>query len=624
MIDRSRISSSYGPQRFARGVRVTFGLLTRREKMWACFLLVSMNVHALLNIVGVASIVPFVHLMLTPDPFEGDGRVAQILRRIGLTDINTALVVTGAAIVALVVARSVYSLLHTRWQNLFCAYAELRVAKEFLRRVAAAPYDWLATQNASILRDIIRGHVGEWSRISLRTTLQLISDIVFLGFTFVFLVVASPVAGLIAGAAAVLLALALLRLCRPFVMRYAEQKRVSARLASVSVTEAVMGGRDVRMSNAGELLVGTFERDQHDYNMADVYGREWQLVPRLGIEVVGFFALIGISLGAVWSGAPRAEVGTLLALYAVIAVRVIPVVSQAATSFATISGALPAVIELDDMLTRLPNRPISTGASDDRFARWANIALSGVSYTYPGAAAPAIGPVDLVLERGASLGIVGASGAGKSTMIDLLVGLLEPTEGDLLVDGARIDSKVVDAWRARIGYVAQSPFMLDATLGENIEFGTPAVADRDARCRAAAEAAGLGALLASMPKGLDTPIGDRGLQLSGGQRQRVAIARALYRNADLLVLDEATSALDSVTEQEIISAIDELKGKLTLVIVAHRLSTVIRCDEIVVLEAGRVVARGPHGRLLSESPAYRRLVEAQSITQDGAVGVAAQ
>jgi len=624
MLSRNFVIASESRQRADEAVLGIFALLTRTERFRALLLMVSALVNVALNILGMVGIVSFIHLVIASDPINGEGRTAQMLRAIGFVDANAALGVVGGAVLALVVFRGGYLLMHMYFQNVFCARVEQRVSAELLARIVAAPYDWLSTQNAAVLREIASGYVIEWSRIALRTTLQLASDLVFVGFTIALLVVASPMSGIAVSLTAVGLATLLLYFCQPPIRRNAERKRMAARRANVSMTEAIMGGRDVRMSQGGDFLVRMFARDYKIYSMADVFGREWQLVPRLGIEIIGSAAIIGVALAAIWAGAQREDVGALLALYAVIALRAIPVVSQIATSVAAIGGALPCVFELRKMMRLVPTRTAANPLEHKPIPNWKRISLVDVSYSYPGTKSPAVGPVNLTIARGMSLGIVGSSGAGKSTLIDVLVGLLEPTQGAVMIDGDRVGPESIEAWRARIGYVAQSPFLLDATLAENIEFGAPPIPDREGRCRASAEAAGLGSLVAALPKGLHTPIGDCGMQLSGGQRQRVAIARAFYRNADLLVLDEATSALDSVTEKEITAAIDELKGRLTLIIVAHRLSTVVRCDEIVLLEAGRIAAHGTHAQLLADSPAYRRLVEAQSFSFNGTLSEAAQ
>ncbi len=209
-----------------------------------------------------------------------------------------------------------------------------------------------------------------------------------------------------------------------------------------------------------------------------------------------------------------------------------------------------------------------------------------MSYAYEDGHGPALNDVSLTIRRGESVGIVGATGAGKSTLVDILLGLLDPRSGKLLIDGRDIRADI-GLWQQRIGYVPQGFALLDDTLRRNVAFGRADSDIDDADIEAALRLAHLSELVASLPRGLETRLGERGVRLSGGERQRVAIARALYRKPDVLVFDEATSALDQQTEQAIIRAIDELRGVKTLVVVAHRLSTVRGCDRLVFFEDGR-------------------------------------
>ena len=209
-------------------------------------------------------------------------------------------------------------------------------------------------------------------------------------------------------------------------------------------------------------------------------------------------------------------------------------------------------------------------------------------------------------------GIVGRSAAGKSTLVDLLIRLLEPTEGCIWIDGDPSPALDPRDWQRRIGYVPQAPFIADDTLRANVAFGVPRGAVDDAWVADCLQSANLGALRAQLERGLDTRLGERGSRLSGGQRQRVAIARALYNRPEILVLDEATSALDAATEMEVQAALENLRGRVMLVTIAHRVSTVAPCDEIFVLEEGRLVGRGPYAELIDHHHLFRRIADANA------------
>ena len=221
--------------------------------------------------------------------------------------------------------------------------------------------------------------------------------------------------------------------------------------------------------------------------------------------------------------------------------------------------------------------------------------------------------LNLTISKGTRVGLVGGTGSGKSTTLDLLMGLLHPNAGLISIDGQVLEGSRIRAWQASIAHVPQAIFLADTTLAENIAFGVPpGEVDRE-RVRRAAERAQIGEFVDSMPEGLDSLVGERGVRLSGGQRQRIGIARALYKEAAVLVLDEATSALDNSTERSVMDAIEGLSRELTIIMIAHRLSTVRRCDTIVELEKGRLIAQGPYDELLMSSESFRRMATAGKI-----------
>ena len=236
------------------------------------------------------------------------------------------------------------------------------------------------------------------------------------------------------------------------------------------------------------------------------------------------------------------------------------------------------------------------------------IELKNVSFTYKDASKPALSRVDLVIQQGESIGIVGPSGAGKSTLVDVIIGLVRPSNGHMLIDRLKVDD-LIEPWQKHIGYVPQDIYLMDDTLARNIAFSIGDETPDLNRVRKAISMAQLDDLILTLPDGLDTMLGERGIRLSGGQRQRIAIARALYGHPDVLVFDEATAALDNESENEITMAIRDLSGKKTLLIIAHRLSTVRGCDRIVLMGDGRICDIGNFDELYTRSEDFRHLVE---------------
>jgi ATP-binding cassette subfamily C protein len=332
---------------------------------------------------------------------------------------------------------------------------------------------------------------------------------------------------------------------------------------------------------------------------------------RLGVETVFVCGLLGVSLLlTLRSGAGALP---LLGLYAYAGFRIIPSANRIMLYVGQLRYSRAWIHDLQGDLGALPAAPPAPAAGDAgaepiRFGR--AIVLERVSYAYAGAGDAVLTDVDLTIARGESIGIVGPSGAGKSTLVDLLLGLLEPTAGRITVDGRDITS-ALRSWQRHIGYVPQEPFLLDDTIRRNVAFGIADPDIDDRRVTAALRRAQLADFVAGLREGLDTLLGERGTRLSGGQRQRVAIARALYHDPEVLVFDEATSALDTAVERELIDSLEALRGVKTLVVIAHRLSTVRRCDRLAVLRDGRLAAVGPYDELLERDAGFRAMATAR-------------
>ena len=389
---------------------------------------------------------------------------------------------------------------------------------------------------------------------------------------------------------------------------------VAANTARFQATSEALGGiKGIRLQGAERQALERFAAPSETLARRIAASTTIAHVPKYAIEAIGFGGILALSLvllarhGA--DGAALGQVLPLIGLYAFAGYRLLPAVQAVYRGFTMLrfGDAGLASVEADLRLGReVPDLP--AGPPPAALPLNTSLRLEGVSFAYPGGSGAGLHGIDLTVPAGARVGIVGRTGSGKTTLVDVILGLLMPVSGGVLVDGAPLTPDRLRGWQRAIGYVPQDIFLRDGTIAENIAFGV----DIDpARVERAARLAQLHDFVANeLPQGYATEVGERGVRLSGGQRQRIGIARALYHDPALLVFDEATSALDNETERQVMAAIAGLAGERTVLMIAHRLSTVRDCDMIVVLEGGRLAGLGRYDTLLADNDAFRRIAAA--------------
>jgi ATP-binding cassette, subfamily B, bacterial PglK len=362
---------------------------------------------------------------------------------------------------------------------------------------------------------------------------------------------------------------------------------------AVKVLQEGLGGiRDVLLEGSQEVHAGIFETSDRSTRRAQADNAALGAVPRYVLEIVGVTALAAVAYALARSKGDFVTVVPTLGLLAIGAQRLLPYIQQALSAGLTVSGNRAVLLDTLELLESPSVAPEPSPATPLAFAR--SIELRGVSFRYAPELPPVLDAVNCSFAKGARIGLIGATGSGKSTCLDILMGLLQPSQGELLVDKEAIDRTRVRAWQAHVAHVPQTIFLTDASVEENIALAVPrARIDRELLFSAARKAQIHDAILA-MPEGYSTLVGERGVRLSGGQRQRIGIARALYKRADVIFFDEATSALDAQTEAAVAQAIHELGRDVTVFIVAHRLSTLQHCDEVLEFADGKIVRRGSY------------------------------
>lgn len=550
-----------------RGVRIAGTLLLR----------------AVLNLAGLAALLPALTLVLDPAGFAGDGPLAHIYAWSGFASPRTfALAVCGSVVAFMVVKcginfllaraerRYIYDLYRTLSRRLYIAYHDRGLA-------------FINSSNSSVLARNVNVVCLAFAAGVLRPAAGVIAEAMLLILLFVSLALYTPLAALLAAVIFLPAVWLYYLLVRNRINRIGESENRAQREKARLVAETFRGYADIELSNAFPGMLRAFDRTMDEVvrtrsREADI-GQLPQMLTEIGLAV-GMALFAALSFG-------HGQAQLLFGVFAVAALRLMPSVRGIMSGWATIRYNRYTIPILRDAAALETAPPETAAPAPEILPFEREIAIRDLAFRFPDKGRELFGGLSLTIRKGERIGFRGASGAGKTTLFNLLLGLYEPTSGEIAVDGVPLTAANRRAWQNRIGYVSQHLFLSDGSFAANVAPGIPAGEIDRQRVAEALDAAQLGEFVSSLPRGIDTPVGECGCRLSGGQRQRIGIARALYRRADVLFFDEATSALDSRTEGEInrsIAAIAARNPGLTLLVIAHRETSLEYCDRIITLE----------------------------------------
>jgi len=577
---------------------------------------------ALLEAIATVSALPFVQLLIDANSLATSPALAWIHELVGRPPVATFVVVLGLLVISITFLSAAMDLLVLYVQYKFTVRAERRLARDLFKNCIEAPYEWFLTQNPTMLLRFIYEDSAHWSGFMqrlVRTGDQATTLLLSLGLLIAF----SRASALLAIGSVGALAYAGFAFSRPQLIRFARIWRRAKDSVAISANQTIRGIKDVKLSAREPFFLQRFSDSYAIMTGARARSSVWQALPGMVLGALGRIALIVVALILWITGTEPAMIAAQLALLVIVTARALPAASAFSSGLGELWNAVPYIenihtfrasiraAERDTEIVR--GTEVVRAGAPAQSSSWSNVDLDRVSYRYPGSDRWALRDVTTSIERGRSYGIVGRSGAGKSTLVDVIIGLLRPTDGRVLIDGRPLVRGDEHLWRSRIGYVPQSPYILDDDLRANIAFGVPGRKVDEARVLECLRLAHLASLPEELEHGLATPLGELGSRLSGGQRQRIAIARALFCEPEILVFDEATSALDSISEREILTALEELRSHLTLIVIAHRLSTVRAADRLFLLEGGGLVAQGTYDDLIRDQPLFRAMAAPASV-----------
>lgn len=574
-----------------------------------------MFIAAGLEGLGIGAVLPFLSILTDPSGPRGQWVLEQLGALFGVTDPTSAVFVAAGSLLALYVVKNAFLLAtdYARFKFVFSRHVEVatRLFEGYMRRSYEAH---MQQSTAEVMRNIDHEVRFVFINVFLPMLVILIEGLTALAICAALLLV-NPLMTLVVATLLVGVSVSFYLVVRRRTIELGkQQQRQQARMFKW-IDEGIHAFKEIRVGHKEPHFVSGFEQSGREFADAMSFYQTVKVVPLRLIEVLGIGTILLVVTVAVAQGKEAASVLPELGLFVAAGVRLMPSTNRMVSAVTTVRHFYPALEVVAADLQAVTADKVATGPSAEPRADWSQVRFEGVTYRYPDTSAPAVDGVSFELKRGESVAIVGPSGAGKTTIADLLLGLLSPTTGRIVVgpngngqaQGAPVPTVIP------VGYVPQPGYILDDTVRRNVALGHHDREVDDARVKGALELAQLGDLLSSMPQALDTRLGRNGARVSGGQGQRLGIARALYEQPDILVLDEATSSLDNETEREVSDAIMNLSGKKTLFVIAHRLSTVKRCDRILLLSDGRLVAEGTYDSLLQDSEEFRQLVRAGEI-----------
>ncbi len=571
-------------------------ILNRNQKMMGSIVLVCSFIAAVLETLGVSIIVPLVNALLQPEQLFRNPYIKKIT---DLCDIRTNDKLVASIIIAVIliyIFKNLYFIFFAWLKFKYSCKIQRECSVYMMQSYMNRGYRFFLERNVNELIQGVNGDVGSLYQI-INGLLQAATQIMIAAFICIYMCYADWQIAIGIILSALICLLLIFVIFRKKMLQAGFLIRTYSILSSQALLQAFHGIKEVLVMRKQKYFIKEFEKNTIKRQNATVVQNVGGEIPAYIIEaicIVGIMTILGIRIVNISNSQSLVAV---LASFAIGAFRILPALGKISVAINTISGSIPSlnavyenIIDARKYNDSFYHIDSEDGESDQTFAFKESINIQNVTFTYNKDQKTVLNQLSLKILKGKSVAFIGESGAGKSTLADLLLGVLRPDEGEVFLDNINIQ-RIPALWGRLVGYVPQSIYLSDTSICQNVAFGVEPLEIDENSVEIALEKAELLDFVRQLPKGIHTKVGDRGVRLSGGQRQRIGIARALYHNPEILILDEATSALDNETEKSVMEAIDSLHGKMTLVIIAHRLTTIKNCDAIYEIKDGKAVRR---------------------------------
>lgn len=566
-------------------------LLDGYQKKRIKWLILLMLIGAGLEILGVSMMYPLMSVIMQPDVMNESKLIFDFCNYFNITSQKELALVCIFGMIALFIMKDLFLIGQYYIQYQFVYNNRFLLQKRLLKSYMERPYEYfLYIESGEIMRVLQSDVTGSFNLLA--TLLSFLTETIVAALLVITVLVISPVMTLFLVAILSIAMTVIMKVVKPILQKQGIVAQKSSSQTYKWLLQSINGIKEIKVSQKETYFQTNYEISGRQTITAEKWNSIIQNIPRLLIEMVSICSVLAVVAVMISMGTDIESLVPVLGAFVMAAVKLLPSANRiinASNAMAYSEPALDKLVEnMQEALKTREKETDNTEKSGHAFSFEKKIELASVTYAYPNTEKKILEHANMIIPIGKSIGIVGASGAGKTTAVDILLGLLKPEKGKILVDGVDIQDNYKQ-WLSHIGYIPQMIFMLDDTIRSNIAFGYKEQEDNEENIWKALEEAQLSEFVNSLPEGLDTRIGERGIRLSGGQRQRIGIARALYPNPELLIFDEATSALDNETEAAIMESIEALHGKKTLVIIAHRLTTIEGCDMVYRVSEGSIV-----------------------------------
>lgn len=585
-------------------------LLSPNERKYSIILLFMILIMALIDMIGVASILPFITVLINPEIIERNIFLNFMYQKSNVFGVETSqqfLFALGILVFIILVISITFKALTSYLVLRFTQMLEFTISKRLVEGYLNQPYSWFLNRHSADLGKSILSEVGIIVGHGLTPLMELFSKSFVVIALITLLIFIDPKIAIVAGFTFLIAYSLIYKLTRSYLKRIGKERLTANNLRFTAVSEAFGSAKEVKVGGIEEPYIKRFANPAKIFAKHTATSQVLSQLPRFALEVIAFGGMLLVILYLMLKSGSFVNIIPIIALYTFAGYRLMPALQSiygAVTQLRFVSPALDEMYkDIKSLKPTLIKNHISVLPLKD------NINIKNIHYDYPNSSRNILKNVDFKISANTIVGIVGETGSGKTTTVDIILGLLEPKKGSLEVDGILINESNKRSWQRSIGYVPQHINLIDDTLSANIAFGIEAnEINHDAVLNASKIANLHEFVINELSDKYQTTIGERGVRLSGGQRQRIGIARALYHNPKLLILDEATNALDNITEKAVMEKISSIKENLTIIMIAHRLSTVMQCDNIFLLEKGKLIKQGTFKELEKFSHLFSKFV----------------